>query len=181
MENNILKIALFTARLIRILFIVGLVVVFGMMIIYTIDSSVFEFENFRMVKESFTNRSPGQLEEKGVPVSEVPSMYIYLWSVKYICYYIVLFFIVTIAIKIIKSIKSLSTFKSENVQSFRKIGLLFILLMLISSFSILAINGEVSIKLDFDFNYLIWALISFVMAEVFSEGNKLMEENKLTI
>ncbi|MCX2745557.1 DUF2975 domain-containing protein [Mangrovivirga sp. M17] len=181
MENNILKIALFTARLIRIIFIIGLVVVTGMMIIYTIDSSIFEFENFRMVEESFTNRSPGAFEEKGVPISNIPSLYIYLWSVKYLIYYIVLFFIVTIAIKIIKSIKSLSTFRSENVQSFRKIGLLFILMMALASISIYASNGEVSLKLDLELNYLIWALISFVMAEVFSEGNKLMEENKLTI
>ena len=80
-----------------------------------------------------------------------------------------------------ESVKSLKTFQTNNVISFRKIGkYIFIIFLLTSYTSIQFENGGQS-QIQFSFTPLLFMLFAFIMAEIFKEGNKLKVENDLTI
>lgn len=85
------------------------------------------------------------------------------------------------ALRVVNSIKSLETFKDQNVGHFRNIGGLFLWLAILDSFQVLIVEGHFSFHFQVPFSMLLAALISFLLAEIFKEGNRLMEENQLTV
>ncbi|GAA4645921.1 hypothetical protein GCM10023115_38810 [Pontixanthobacter gangjinensis] len=96
---------------------------------------------------------------------------------------IYLLFILTLQalVKVISSIKSLNAFRKESIAEFRKIGMFIFLVFLIGAVKLSYINNSLSIEFSPDLEYLLIALLSWVIAEVFKEGNRLWEENELTI
>ena len=89
--------------------------------------------------------------------------------------------ILTEAIKVINSLKSVDTFKKENIKAFRKMGYVFIALFTIHMFAVDQNSEGFELRLSIPLNYLLAVLGCFILAEIFKEGNKLMEESKLTI
>lgn len=85
------------------------------------------------------------------------------------------------ALRVVKSIESLDTFKNENVRHFRAVGGLFLWLALLDCFQLLILRGSFTLQFSVPFDFLLTALISFLLAEIFKEGNRLMEENQLTV
>ncbi|SMG07669.1 Protein of unknown function [Marivirga sericea] len=84
-------------------------------------------------------------------------------------------------IKIIKSIESLSTFKLDSIIYFKRIGLVMLLSFVLSCFDLSYLDHSLSISFSLELQYLLFAFIAYTMAEVFKEGNSLLEENQLTI
>ena len=131
------------------------------------------------------------LTEAGLVLSsdEVPSVipvahktYIIIaFHVKAILLFTVFAFLFKEGTKVINSIDSLDTFRTENVRSFQRIGQLFIALFLIHLLGLGYGGEQFRFTMRFEFVYLFCALFSYVLAEIFKEGNRLMEENKLTI
>lgn len=89
--------------------------------------------------------------------------------------------ILTEAIKVINSLKSVDTFKKENIKAFRKMGYVFIALFTIHMFAVDQNSEGFELRLSIPLNYLLAVLGCFILAEILKEGNKLMEESKLTI
>jgi hypothetical protein len=85
------------------------------------------------------------------------------------------------SLKVVRSIKSLETFRIDNIRSFQRIGKLILVLLVLNAV-ILTHNGH-HWDWYFEFNptYLLGTLVCYILAEIFREGNKLMEEQKLTI
>jgi hypothetical protein len=93
--------------------------------------------------------------------------------------------LIFIAIKeflsVIRSVRSVETFRSANAKAFRKIGMWLFFLFLVSSFSTISTEFMSQRTFYFRITPLILMLLSYVMAEIFQEGNELSEENQLTI
>jgi hypothetical protein len=88
---------------------------------------------------------------------------------------------------IIESVKQIKTFRTENIRSFKRMSkyLLFIFLLLgyrYASFTAASSNYEgASSELQISFTCLALMLFALIMSEIFREGNKLSEDNQLTI
>lgn len=89
--------------------------------------------------------------------------------------------VVQLVIKVLQSLKSLETFKNENVKAFRKMGYLFIIIFITSIPSLQMVNGTQQVTISLAPGILLGTLICYLLAEIFREGNRLMEDNKLTI
>lgn len=193
MNNNILRLAIFAARFILALDIfLGLILVFFMIawpmelsfleeIHIVQDSSIFKFET----STSFETSTGGGVP-LSPPLSEFGAFYFYFACIRSLTMVAILFKIIQLSIRIIQSISSLETFRFENVFSFRKMGQLFLIWFVVAIPSIktlteFGVTIGVTMTASLDFKYALFALVCFVLAEIFKEGNKLMEETKLTI
>ncbi|WP_424963576.1 DUF2975 domain-containing protein [Ekhidna sp.] len=189
MNNNLLRLATFAARIILALdILLGLILVF-FMIAWPLELSF--LEKIHMVQDSsiFTFETE-MTTDRGVPLtpplSEFGAYYFYFTCVRSLTMVVILFRIIQLSIRIIKSISSVETFRFENVFSFRKMGQLFLIWFVVAIPSIKPLTefGEtigLTMTASLDLKYALFALVCFVLAEIFKEGNKLMEENKLTI
>lgn len=83
--------------------------------------------------------------------------------------------------KVLKSVKSFKTFKTTNVRAFRKIGIYCVIITGLSWVTDWDFDNYHVSRFSIDFDFLIIALLAFIFAEIFKEGNQLMEENQLTI
>ena len=80
-----------------------------------------------------------------------------------------------------QSVKNLKTFQKNNVYSFRKIDKYIFMIFLLSSYvKVRFQQGGVSAT-HINLTPLLFVLATFIMAEIFKEGNALEEENDLTI
>jgi len=82
---------------------------------------------------------------------------------------------------IIESVRKINTFQKENSRSFKKIGKYLLLLFFITGytsykFELGGING-----FNISFTLLIFTLVTYIMSEVFKEGERLKTESELTI
>ena len=83
--------------------------------------------------------------------------------------------------KIIRSVRLIQTFKTTNVKSFKKIGHNFFVLFILTSFAVLIFQRGMFYAFAFRLTPLIFSMVAYILAEIFSEGNKLAEESNLTI
>lgn len=83
--------------------------------------------------------------------------------------------------KILKSVQSLETFRNDNVKSFRCIGQYVFVYFILSSFYWYQFNEIGFSGFAFSFTPLIIMLFAFILAEIFKEGNLLLEDKELTI
>lgn len=113
---------------------------------------------------------------------------IYLIYFKFTCIFILLFLSIKEFQNIIKSVKRLDTFRLNNILSFRQIGIYSILYFILTLlYFTLTFNNTLYFgqggfsQTSISFTPLLFALISFILAEIFKEGNKLQQENELTV
>jgi hypothetical protein len=89
--------------------------------------------------------------------------------------------IVTQILKIIRSIKSLETFKQNNINAFRKIAMIFLVIFGLNIFDVTQNSEQLQMTFQLSLEHLLAAAACYILSEVFKEGNKLMEDNQLTI
>ncbi|SIN66165.1 DUF2975 domain-containing protein [Algoriphagus halophilus] len=83
---------------------------------------------------------------------------------------------------IIRSIENFDTFNIQNATALRKLGNLVLILFALQLIKFLPqTGGGFDIKIGIEFGTLLMALIFYILSEVFREGNKLQEEQNLTI
>ncbi len=179
MNNKILHLAKLTTRILLFgdIFLAFVLVV--LMIVWQIDTSF--FEDIRVVHDGSIFKFSTRDSVEGLPLSKYGSIYFHFLLIRAMIITIVLYLILQTAHRIIGSIENLETFKSENVASFRRMGNLFLVWFMLAIPTIKIVDDATNFSIGFYFNYAVWALLCFVLAEIFSEGNKLMEDNKLTI
>ncbi|MEO9483811.1 MAG: DUF2975 domain-containing protein [Ekhidna sp.] len=179
MNNKILHLAKLTTKVLLIGDILLAFILIVLMIVWQVDTSY--FSDIRIVNDGSIFKFSNNPELEGMPLSRYGSPYFYFLVFRALLITGVLYLILLTALRIITSIENLETFRSENVKSFRRMGNLFLLWFALAIPTITNINGVSSITMGLYFNYAVWALLCFVLAEIFGEGNKLMEDNKLTI
>lgn len=184
MNNKILHLAKLTTRILLFgdIFLAFILIV--LMIAWQID--VRYFEKIHVLNDGgiFKFSTSSKTVDAALPLtplSEYGSFYFYFLVLRALLVTGVLFLILQTILNVIRSIGNFDTFRSENVKSFRKMGQLFLVWFALAIPTITGLGGKVSLTMGLYFNYAVWALICFVLAEIFSEGNKLMEDNKLTI
>ncbi|WP_224483389.1 DUF2975 domain-containing protein [Robertkochia aurantiaca] len=84
-------------------------------------------------------------------------------------------------IRIIRSVKTINAFKQETIRQFSRIGFLMLICFIITLFDMSTEGNGYTITLSLEIQYLLFAFLSWILAEVFKEGNRLWEESQLTI
>ncbi|MEO1052963.1 MAG: DUF2975 domain-containing protein [Bacteroidota bacterium] len=177
-NNRLLKITLFVARLmIFSLWVMAAFCTIGLAIIF-LAPSLLDFMQF--------HQGPGGLTmtigsgEGNVSLEEISQVYILWIYLKAMAELTISYLIIKQVVKIIHSIRQLNTFRATNVHTLRRIGKLCIIWFLID-IPELAVSSSITIAVNIEMGILLAALAAFVLAEIFAEGNKLMEEQKYTI
>ncbi len=191
-KNKLLYLALLVSKVIRVLIFLGLALLLIIFIHWHIDK-----DYYKAVQISVDNGSLFISESKTETADPVPHLSsnsgkrVYLndlnpFSIYFtflqICVTLVLsFFIAREVIRILKSVHESQPFNAGNITSFQRIGYLCLSLTALNSLRFL-ITNQTSFK-SFSINYtlFIFMLITFILAEIFREGQKLYEQDKLTI
>lgn len=84
-------------------------------------------------------------------------------------------------IKIINSVKKVESFKEGNVVSLKKMGKYFFFIFLLSGFAFVVADNAQFMGLFFNFTAFSLMAGSYIMAEIFKQGNVLQEEIQNTI
>jgi hypothetical protein len=91
------------------------------------------------------------------------------------------YLIVQELIRILRAVQKARPFIHANVTSFRRLGYLCLSIIVLNSLHFLRTDQTSFISFSINYTLLIFMLIAFILAEVFSEGQKLYEQEKLTI
>ncbi|QCR23363.1 DUF2975 domain-containing protein [Pontibacter sp. SGAir0037] len=130
-------------------------------------------------KETWTTAETLEIKQFALNnISHIPLYLIYLQST---AIHLIVFFIMKEFLTIIKSVRLVQSFRTNNITSFRKIGkYLFLYFLLTSYYIVIATQGEFY-GFYLHLTPLVLMLIAFIMAEIFKEGNIILEENQLTV
>lgn len=84
-------------------------------------------------------------------------------------------------LNIIESVKLKETFRQRNILSFQKMYKYLFVIFILSS--VTSVNAQEAnfYSYSIQFTPLILSLAALIMAEIFKQGNQLLEENQLTI
>lgn len=189
-RNKLLNTAILICKFICAFYIFMFVLFTALFIHFQISPNSYKGANFDFTTYSFkiddswkvNNVNGDKLEDKDVFIlDKISTVSTYIIYLQFSAILVLIFLCTKEFQKIMESVKSLKTFQTNNVISFRKIGkYIFIIFLLTSYTSIQFENGGKS-QIQFSFTPLLFMLFAFIMAEIFKEGNKLKVENDLTI
>jgi len=192
-KNTLLNIAIVICKFLRLFYITIFIILSGLFVHYQISPSTYKnidvkanlnnIEGFVTTFKSDKIHVDGKVPEDSevFTLNQVKYSSLYLNFVKLSIVIFLSFLCIKEFQKIIESVKEIKTFQNRNIASFRKIGkYLLVIFVLISYTSITFEKGGFS-GVSISFNLLFLALLAFIMAEIFKEGNNLSEESKLTI
>ncbi len=114
-------------------------------------------------------------------LDNIKTVSLYVNYFKYVAILLFVFMAIREFKKIINSVKKVETFGEKNVKSFRRIGIYILLYSLLMSFWSIKFNLGGFKGYGFSVSPFILAIASFILAEIFKEGNQLQQENNLTI
>jgi hypothetical protein len=179
MDNTLLRTASIVGKLcLYLLYTMLILAVLGLgYVVLGGDLSVFSMVTFT---DSGFMLSTGHAAQDASPVT-VPKGLLLFYGLKACLMMVGYLLVVRESLLVVDSIQSLETFRQRNITSFRKIGQLFIALFLVNLFHFGMDDGAWELTIQFEPIYLLGTLIGYVLAEIFREGNNLMEEQKLTI
>ncbi len=82
---------------------------------------------------------------------------------------------------VIESLKSIESFKKSNVLYLKRLAFYLFLIFIVNLYVYIGFEEGSLTSISISVTPLLLALLSIILAEVFKEGNQLMEENKLTV
>ncbi|MBC7914584.1 MAG: DUF2975 domain-containing protein [Pyrinomonadaceae bacterium] len=125
--------------------------------------------------------TPGQKGEAQLTFKKIYPFSLYLNYLQVSAMLILLYLSIMEFVNVITSVRAIETFKNSNIHSFRKIGKYQLLLFVLSSVTYVMFKQGSFFKISIGFTPLILMFAALIMAEIFKEGNKLQEENQLTV
>lgn len=138
------------------------------------NGSVIRFE-----REAFLGQNGKELEK--LKVTDWKTVSLYFTYLKFTATLILFFLAIHQFSKVLKSVRRLKTFKAINVGAFRKIGYYCLGIAALSFFNYWGFENYTKSSISVSLDVILIALIAFILAEIFKEGNILMEENQLTV
>lgn len=191
-RNKLLYLALVVTKVIKALILLGLVLLIIVFIHWQ-----FNMDDYKSVQVSVENGSLSISESKAENAAPVPDpsynsgkrvylndlipFSIYFTLLQLVASLVLSYFIAQQVIRILKSVQEFQPFNAGNITSFQRIGYLCLSIAVVNSFRFLIAKQTLSITFSVDYIMLIFMLITFILAEIFSEGQKLYEQDKLTI
>jgi hypothetical protein len=114
-------------------------------------------------------------------VSQLQPFSVYIIYIQMLAQLVLWILVVQEFLKVIQAVKLVQTFREQNVKSFQKIAAYLLWIFIISSFTFIAAGKTGHFSFDFSFTTLVLMLASYILAEIFKEGNRLYEEEQLTV
>lgn len=188
-RNGIITIAKGLCRFMQIFLILFAVLFTGVLIHWHFSPETYALVELPgALKGGFTGQdfriistSDGEDLANQVLLSELTPGMLYWTYFRSLALLSLMFLIVKAVLRILGSIQSLETFRQDNVIAFQKIGKYAIGIFILTSFNVWIVPGDSNINLNLPLGPLLLAVFALVMAEVFKEGNRLMEDSNLTI
>jgi len=185
-KNSLLKTASFLCQLINGAFILVLIILTIVFIHFQVDR---DFYNGWHADKPIKDNSIKFEKVIGEEVSDEDVIYMTDWNTASLYFNYLrlagIILLMYLAIKqfqnVLKSVENLETFKTTNVQAFQRIGVYCLIISGLSWITMWDFGNYHISGFHLDFDFLIIALLAFIFAEIFKEGNQLMEENKLTV
>lgn len=141
-----------------------------------IDQEGFTMQRFRIISVSDGEPDPGS-----ILLSELFPVMLYWLYVRTLILLTLTYLIFRALRSVLSSIRSLETFRNDNISAFQQIGKYALWIFFLTSFNLWIVPGDSNVNLNLALGPLLIAVFAFIMAEVFKEGNQLMEDSKLTI
>ncbi|WP_035479288.1 DUF2975 domain-containing protein [Gelidibacter mesophilus] len=182
-KNNLLNLAIVICKILQSFHIVALIVLTVLFVHIQIDGNFYSDKVITVENQNLTYNASMAMnsENKGQTLDQMSTVTLYLTYIKYAGILAFLFFSIREFQKIIKSVKNLATFQNMNFKSFRRIGQYVFIYFLLSSFYSYEFGFNSYIGFIPSLTPLTVTLVAFIMAEIFKEGNLLMEDKELTI
>lgn len=190
-KNKLLSIATSICNIVRVFILGSLVIITAMLLYWHINPGDFNFIEMPSPEQkagiafqsatitlSFGNitGAPDTLSPESIKPDSIYIFYVQSAGLG------VLWLLILREIKqVIASVQGLQTFRQDNSGTFRKIGWYCFYIFLLSGFEWLRVASGYRLSIYFDLVPLVFMLICFVLAEVFEEGNRLYEEDQMTI
>ncbi len=192
-KNTILNITIFLCGLSRVFY-----ALFGMVLLFFfihLQVSPSFYDDFYWVETEQKNEIPTIIHSKiksadeinwkedteAYPVSSITTFSLY-YTFFQLMGILTFFYLATFEFqRVVESVKDLKTFQERNVKAFRRIGNYFLGIAAFSFYSHIAFGNNFVTEIEERFVTLFTILIAFILAEIFKEGNKLQEENQLTV
>jgi len=192
-KNTLLNIGIIICKFLRLLQVVILVILTGVFVHLQISPSNYknvdiDFKNSTRgisfkTTSSYKTHVDGQVPEDldVFTVNKLKTSSLFFNYIKLSLLLVMSFLCLKEFQKVIESVKEIKTFQKRNVSSFRKIGKYLLIIFILVSYSSFTFQQGGTSGFHISLEFPILALLSYIMAEIFMEGNKLSEENKLTV
>jgi len=192
-KNKLLNAAIYICKFIKLIYILSFIAFTCIFIHFQIDRDYYIENNIQL---SLTSTQSSEINFKhsdkwgdGIKkdnkevyaLDKMTTKSIYMIYLKLICVIVIMFLITKEFQNIIQSVKYSDTFKKGNIKSFSRIGKYTLLYFFLTSYSVIEFQEGKNTETHISFVPLFIALIAFIMAEIFKEGNVLMEESELTV
>ncbi len=184
-RNTLLRITIILCKVFRVLSVLFFFAIITVTIWIQIAPSDFETIKIKKQRLIYMDNNyiieSDNIQETAYYLSEIKTTSLYFNCIKSLIMIFLIYLCITELQKVIYSLRDIQTFQKRNVLSFRKIGkyLLVVFIFSIIDFWIFSNGGFFSLTINLTF--LILSLTTFVLAEIFKEGNKLYEEHQLTV
>jgi len=192
-KNTVLNIAIIICKSLRLFYVLIFFAVTVIFIHYQINPSPYkdlDFKTRHLVKDNnFSTFKSYKINVDGkTPIDSDVFRFNKIEFTSVLFNYVQLFLILGLYFlctkefqNIIESVKNIKTFQKENSNSFKKIGKYLLLIFFLTGYTSYKFElGGIS-GFNISFTLLIFTLLTYIMSEVFKEGNKLSEESQLTI
>ncbi|MDR5589149.1 DUF2975 domain-containing protein [Christiangramia sp. SM2212] len=185
-KNSLLKIATFLCKLINGSFLLILLILTTVFIHFQIDRDFYEgwhAEKPTINKAIKFQKVIGEetLDSNVVYMTDWNTTSLYFNYIKFSGIFLLMYLSIQQFQKVLESVENFETFKTTNVLAFRRIGIYCLIISGLSWITLWDFDNYHVRRFSIEFDFLIIALLCFIFAEIFKEGNQLMEENQLTI
>ena len=191
-KNTLLNIAIGICKFLRLLYFIFFLILTGLFIHFQVSPESYENVdiNSKFNDSGIFLRSTSykiHVNGKAPEDSDVFVLNKLKWSSLYFNYikFSLLLLLIYLCVKefqkIIDSVKEIKTFQKVNVSSFKKIGKYLLIVSVLMGYSSFTFQGGGKSDFYISFTPIVLSLLAYIMAEIFKEGNNLLEENKLTV
>lgn len=119
--------------------------------------------------------------ENSLYMSQLPALMVYWIYLRAILFFSLTFLIIRETDQILRSIASLKTFYDRNEHHFRKIARWAFIGFLLSCVNFSYLDGDFQLDFKLVFAPLLLSVGSLVLAEIFSEGKELSEDQRMIV
>ncbi|WP_405574990.1 DUF2975 domain-containing protein [Winogradskyella sp. Asnod2-B02-A] len=193
-KNTLLNTAIWVTRLLKIILIIATIGITSLFIYAQIDKDTFADQEivlkvnpgiigFSTIGSSVwkDDTKGGNYDLKPYTFGKLKTVSLYINYFKVIFIALLIFLILRAFETIMLSVKTLHTFSSRNAKLFRKIGVYIIVITILISYTVFRFESGVQTVSQISLTPIVYILLSFIMAEIFKEGENLRAENDLTI
>jgi|GEM_PF-4763206 len=190
-KNLLLTLADWWFKISTVLVVLSFLYLTGLLITYHLNPGYFENKHLNLAglfggQVGYTIQEVFHTSEESAPlhpfaIKHIKPFSLYVVYLQFAAIFFCSFMIFKEGIRLINSIKSLESFKEGNVNSLKKMGKFFMFIFLLSGFALVVVENGQFMGLFFNFTAFSLMAASYIMAEIFKQGNVLQEEVQNTI